>query len=328
MNSSWIESSVMLKPSTYAKRHKESWRTIAMPFSKNRTIIFGSLLVICSTVTAFALTLQSKTIKKSNSKTAILLVAFGSSAESGKRAFHNIEKQVSKEFPNQQIYWAYTSQMIRKKLKKQGETLFSVSEALAQIKSDSFESVAIQSLHVVPGEEYTQLVDQVKEYQREFPTDFSNLTIGHPLLNNFEDMSSVSDVLISELPKNREHNEAVLWLGHGHHHGICDLNYVAMEAGLQQKDPLTYVALVEGGIVYSDVLAKLKKSGTKTVWLSPMMVVSGVHVIEDLVGETDSWKSQLIADGFVVKEHLPGMGELDGIANIFVSHIKTSVGVN
>ncbi len=329
MNSSWIESSVMLNPSIYAKRHKQSWRTIAMPLCQNRNLIFGTLLVICSTVTAVASTVQKKVATGvATQQNAILLVAFGSSAESGKRAFENIEKQVAQEFPNKKVYWAYTSQMIRKKLKKQGEILNSVPEALAQINSDSISTVAIQSLHVVPGEEYTQLANQVKEYQREFPSHFSNLTLGQPLLNNFEDMTSVSDVLINELPSDRKSDEAVLWLGHGHHHGVCDLNYVAMESGLQQRDPLTFVALVEGGIIYSDVLKKLKTSGTKTVWLSPMMVVSGVHVIEDLVGETDSWKSQLIADGFTVKEHLPGMGELDGIANVFVDHIKMSMGVH
>ncbi len=264
----------------------------------------------------------------SSSRDAILLVAFGTSADAGKRAYSNIEESVSAQFPEHAIYWAFTSQMIRNKLAGRGETVFSIGEALTQINSDSIKTVAVQSLHVVPGEEFNELISEVNAYQTANPSSFQNLTIGRPLLDNFEDMTLVADALVSSLPEEKADDEAVIWLGHGHHYGVCDLNYVAVESQLKQYDPNALVGLVEGGITFDYILSKLKATGAKTVWLSPMMVVSGVHVIEDLVGEEDSWKSELIAEGFTIKEHLPGMGEFDAIADIFVKHITTSMEVH
>lgn len=58
------------------------------------------------------------------------------------------------------------------------------------------------------------------------------------------------------------------------------------------------------------ILEQLKKSGAKTVWLAPFMLVAGDHAKNDLGGdEEDSWASMLRKEGFTVKTHLRGLGK-------------------
>lgn len=55
----------------------------------------------------------------------------------------------------------------------------------------------------------------------------------------------------------------------------------------------------------------------------PFMVVAGDHALNDLTGnESESWKSMLEKEGFEIDYNLLGMGENDGIVEIFVGHTK------
>lgn len=197
-------------------------------------------------------------------------------------------------------------------------------EALAQIEKEKRTEVAIQSLHVVPGEEYGELVTLVDSFQKTQPHSFGKIHIGTPLLTTYSDLQEVSEALLKQHPYKKD--EAVVWMGHGHEHGLCDPNYLALESELQRREPLSFVGTVEGGLTLDRIVKNLKKNKQiKTVWLSPMMVVSGVHVIEDLIGEEESWKSELERLGYSVKSHLPGMGEIASIASLFTNHLEASL---
>ena len=61
----------------------------------------------------------------------------------------------------------------------------------------------------------------------------------------------------------------------------------------------------------------------KNARLMPFMVVAGDHALNDLTGnESESWKSMLENEGFEIDYNLKGMGENDGIVQIFVEHSK------
>ncbi len=51
---------------------------------------------------------------KLQEKPAIIIAAFGSSSR-GKAAMERVEAQLSEQFSDHAIYWAYTSEIIRKK---------------------------------------------------------------------------------------------------------------------------------------------------------------------------------------------------------------------
>lgn len=60
-------------------------------------------------------------------------------------------------FPDTPVVWSYTSQIIRKKLAKQGKPVGGISDGLAALAKAGVKVVRVQSLHVMPGEEFTEL---------------------------------------------------------------------------------------------------------------------------------------------------------------------------
>ena len=63
--------------------------------------------------------------------------------------------------------------------------------------------------------------------------------------------------------------------------------------------------------------------GAKKVRLAPFMVVAGDHAINDMSSDDeDSWRSRFEAEGFQVSCVLRGLGEYEGIRNLYVKHLK------
>ncbi len=261
--------------------------------------------------------------EKAAEKDAILLVAFGTTSEPGTRAYKTVEKQVKKEFPDKEILWAYTSEIVRRRLeKKTGLKTFSVTEMLEDLQKRKVRNVAVQSLHVVAGEEFEQLTRQVRQFEASHVDTFEPIKIGRPLLDSKVDMERVVSAVISDLKGKRKAGEALILLGHGHHNGVADLPYVASAAEFSKRDSLIIVSTVEGGVTLDGAAEKLKAAKVKTIWLAPFMVVAGVHTVEDLIGEEESVKADMEAAGFTCKNHVKGLGEYQEIAAIFVDHLK------
>ena len=86
-----------------------------------------------------------------------------------------------------------------------------------------------------------------------------------------------------------------------------------------------YVGTVEWfpGLDYIEKRLKTKK--IKKVHLMLMMIVAGDHAQNDLAGEEDSWKSELLEKGYEVSEAITGMGLLDGIPQLYVERMKKNL---
>ena len=59
------------------------------------------------------------------SPSGILLVAFGTSMEEARASLDDVGKAYEKAYPDKPVIWAYTSDIIRKKLASEGKTVFS-----------------------------------------------------------------------------------------------------------------------------------------------------------------------------------------------------------
>ncbi len=258
-------------------------------------------------------------------KKGILLVAFGTSEASAKVSFKNMEAKVKKAFPGVDIYWAYTSHIIRHKLARQGEVILSPAEALAKMMDEGYTHVAVQSLHTIPGEEYHDLTMTVNGF-RQMPGGFDRLILGFPMLGAQDTVAKAVDAVIATLPKARKASEPVVLMGHGTHHP-GNIYYSAMNWQLQQKDPNIIMGTVEGYPELSDVIAWLKAKKAKNVWVMPFMSVAGDHAKNDMAGdEDDSWKSQLTKAGFSCKTVLKGTAEYDEFADIWVGQLTKTMG--
>ena len=259
--------------------------------------------------------------KEPESKRAILLVAFGTSLPDSKGSINRVGEKVAKAFPNTEIRWAYTSKIIRKILRKRGEEILSPAEALAKLGEDGYSNVYVQSLHIIPGDEYDDLVQTANAFTK-MPKGIRQVTVGTPLLWSDADMCEVASALMANVPAERKGKEAVVFLGHGSKH-TSNVYYPAMQYYFAKVDANTYIGTVEGTPTLDDVVASLKAKGVKKVWLMPFMLVAGDHAVNDMAGsEPTSWKSLLTKEGFTVEVVLKGMGELDAIGSIWVKHLQ------
>ncbi len=258
-------------------------------------------------------------------KQAILLVTFGTSVPEAQKSFDLIDARVKKEFPGVEVRWAYTSKIIRHKLAKEGIQWQSPAEALAKLMDDGFNRVAVQSLHVIPGREYTDLVDVVKGFGS-IPDGFDKILVGYPLCATTDDLQTVAKALLNDLPKERKQNEAVCFMGHGTAHP-AGVVYPAMAYILQKSDPLAILGTVEGYPTLEDVKAELLRAKVKKAYLIPFMTVAGDHAMNDMAGdEPDSWKSTLTKAGIECVPVMKAVTESPAIIDVWMAHLKTVIG--
>lgn len=118
---------------------------------------------------------------------AILLVTFGTSVPSAQTAFAHIEQQVRKAYPKNEVRWAYTSEMIRKKLAKEGKVLDSPEIALAKLMDEGYKQVVMQSLHMIPGAEFHEMYKNGKLFGQ-MSGGFDRVMVASPLLSSNEAM--------------------------------------------------------------------------------------------------------------------------------------------
>lgn len=259
-------------------------------------------------------------------KKGILLVAFGTSEEKALSAYAGIDAAFRSELGQEEaLIWAYTSNIIRTKLDRQGRHVPSVDEALNTLAEQGVSDLAVQSLHVMGGEEFTKLDRLLQSYALRYPGRFKTMRLGRPLIESMEDAREVAEALLSSVPAERKSSDAVLFMAHGQDQGRCDMVFAGMDSVMNALDPLAFMASVEGYRRIDDIIPLLKKKGVTRVWLMPFMVVAGDHARNDLAGtDPDSWASLLKKEGMSVFPVLRGMGENPDIQNVFVRHALES----
>lgn len=254
-------------------------------------------------------------------KSGILLVAFGTTFPEAQVSFEVIEKKTREAFPDTEIRWAFTSQVIRKKMAEEGEKLDSVAQALSNMAEEGFTHVAVQSLHTIAGEEFHKLHQTVSAF-RHMPGGIEKILVGLPLMGEQKDMARVESAILSTLPEQRKPEEAVIFMGHGSDHA-SNASYPALMWRLQQQDPNIFMGVVKPFPEISDILPVLKERKVEKVWLLPFMAVAGDHARNDMAGpDEDSWKSILENAGMECEVILRGTGEYTEFVEIWVDHIR------
>lgn len=257
-------------------------------------------------------------------KEAILLVAFGSSMPEGQKALKAFDAQARAAFPGIEVRWAWTSRIIRDKLTT-AKTAHpgSPALALAQLAEDGYTRVAVQSLHSIPGEEFTDLEETVKRFGG-MPKGLRAISLGRPLLSTPEDLKLAAKALLDS-QAGRKEGEAVLFMGHGTEHP-ANAMYPAMQYQLWTLDPTAFVATVEGAPALDDVLPLLKRDHIRSVRLVPLMAVAGDHAHNDMAGkEEDSFASQIKALGIQTTPVLRGLAETPAVSALWLEHLRDAV---
>ena len=242
----------------------------------------------------------------------LLVVSFGTSvAETRKKTIEAIEADLAAAFPERKAYRAWTSSIIRRKLRNLGELeVDSVEEAMERMLSDGITDLLVQPTHILPGGEYGKIVSAVNTAAA---GRFSRLRLGKPLMTSEADVQAVAAILEQEFSCVGP-DEMLALMGHGS--AEAEPNYYLLLADAFQKDghPNFIVGTVEEDPGFAPILAAARERKPKMILLLPFMVVAGDHALNDMAGDDeDSWASMLRKEGFQVECILKGMGEYPSI---------------
>lgn len=252
-------------------------------------------------------------------KKAVLVVSFGTSyKETREKTIKPCEELIASTFEGYDFYRAFTSNMIIRKIARiENIKINNPIEALEELVAAGYEEVVVQTLHVICGEEYCKLKEQVESYKDRF----KKIVLGRPLLTQIEDYKAAVEAVKVQLPILKE-GESVVFMGHGTEHEAHSA-YCALDYMFEQEDLPIYVGTVEGYPEIGEVIKRLRKAEVKKVYLMPFMLVAGDHATNDMAGdEEDSWKSILEAEGFEVECVLKGLGENPNIRKRFLAHAQ------
>ena len=253
-------------------------------------------------------------------KKGLLAVSFGTSVnETREKTIDAIERELAAACPDHQLYRAWTSRMIIKKLEKRDQVhIDTVKEAMERMLADGVTEVTVQPTHVIKGIENEQMMEEI----RSFKDRFDSIRVGEALLSSEEDFCKAIEAVMEEHQDLKE-QEALVLMGHGTEHHInpvyAALDYMFKDMGYKN----VHVGTVEAYPSFESALRLVKTSGVKKVRLAPFMVVAGDHAMNDMAGEEeDSWKNRLESEGYEVTCVLKGLGEYKGIQNLYAQHAK------
>ena len=288
------------------------------------------LLALAFTAVAFSGMSCAAPHKEKEDKQAILIASFGTSVPSARKAIDNLVATTKKAFPGVEVRLAFTSNIIRRKLKREGKKNVPSTpvEALAALNDEGFNKVCVVSTHIIPGAEYDDVKGVVKAFSSlKGKYGFKKLTLGKAALNSVEACDEVADILVRRFAKVPA-DEAIVLMGHGTPHHIANAMNCQLQVALNKKaDGRFFIGTVENTPLIEDVIAGLKKAGYKKALLSPLMVVAGDHAQNDLAGKDDpeSWLNLIKKEGIAVDTYLYGLGEDKNFAAYFVNNLKAAM---
>ena len=251
----------------------------------------------------------------------LLVVSFGTSYNDNRVAtIGAIEDALEKAFTDYSVRRGFTSDIIIEHvLRRDGEKIDNVEEALQRAKDNGVKNLLVQPTHLMNGYEYGDLVKELESRA----SDFETVKIGAPLLTTDEDFAVVAKAMVDATASLADEKTAVCYMGHGTEAASNGI-YSKMQTLLTEGGNTNYfVGTVEAAPTAEDLVKLVKEGGYEKVILRPMMIVAGDHANNDMAGdEEDSWKSIFTAAGFEVQCEVKGLGELTAVQDLLVAHAK------
>jgi sirohydrochlorin cobaltochelatase len=246
---------------------------------------------------------------------ATVLTAFGVST-SAKETYLFFEQIFRKRFPDEAVYWAYSSKTLRHAMKEKGVSWESPENILSRLKMKGYTSAVLQSLHIVSGIEFDKVLSAAKQAP-------INVSVGMPLLTNESDCNRAIDAISSEISDPME--RITVLAGHGTVHPRARSKYALFEKCLKLRYPKNvHLCMVEGEPSFPSVYEKIKKADIRNIKFVPLMFVAGEHIFSDVLGnQKESWKSRLT--GFDIEVCEKGLGFNEKILEIYFDHMQNAM---
>ena len=312
-----------------------------------------------------AVTSKVKAQKKHNK--AILLVAFGSTWEQAYDAFDTTVKTYEQQFPEYDVFLSFSSAICINRAAA-GENVaprnfYAPSYWLNAFAADGvkYDEIVVQSLQVIPGEEYTRVINYMKDFANNYNADLDDkylanvkLKLGVPLLQDANDDVTAVAKELNALYKDKVANSVVAFMGHGNPDSYdtykANVRYTQLETALQKYSKNYFVGTVDMMDNFkTNVLERMQKAGIKSgkVYCHPLMSIDGDHGHNDMAGDDDawdekegyeandegevedtSWKMFFSHYGYTCNNSTmieKGLLELPTILNIWIKHTKAAI---
>lgn len=249
-------------------------------------------------------------------RTALLMVHFGTTHDDTRQLTIDVVNNLARqEFPQTEVREAYTSRIVIKRLAQRGIVRQTPLEALLRLRADGFERVVVQPTHIIPGEEYATLLNDVRQVEHLF----KYIRVGKPLLYTLADCREMAGKLTAAHAT--EKHTHVVFVGHGTEHPANAI-YSQMDRLMKQCSPRCHVGTIEGFPALDDVVQQLRQVKAHRVVLVPLMFVAGDHAKNDISVE---WKETLEKEGMQVELCIEGLGQRADVQDLFVRHVRDAM---
>lgn len=310
---------------------------------------------------------------QSKKDVAVLLVAFGSTWNNAFLAFDATKKAYEAAFPEADVYVSFSSDICINRASAGENTddngnivkrnYYEPRYLLHAIGAAKYSKIYVQSLQVIPGEEFAAVVASVKKFMNNGYigqahlddaylaqlSETESIFLGMPLLNDPEkDVPEVAKQL-NDLYKDEAAQGVVAFMGHGNPDSYdtfkANVRYTQLEEALQKLSPSYFVGTVDMPDNYKqDVMQRMQSKGISNgkVYLHALMSIAGDHAHNDMAGEGDdywdaedpesednSWLEFFSHNGYnpevpVSGKHPQGLLELPGVLNVWINHTKNA----
>ena len=310
---------------------------------------------------------------QSKKDVAVLLVAFGSTWDNAFKAFDKTKAAYEAAFPQADVYVSFSSDICINRASA-GENVddngnivkrdyYEPRYLLHAIGAAKYSKIYIQSLQVIPGEEFAAVVASVKKFMNNGYiasahlddkylaklADDEAIFLGMPLLNDPDkDVPEVAKQL-NVLYAKEAQKGVVAFMGHGNPDTYdtfkANVRYTQLEEELQKFSKNYFVGTVDMPDNYKqDVLDRMEEQGINggKMYLHALMSIAGDHAHNDMAGEGDDYWTPMAPDSEdvswfeffshkdyevnvpVVNKHPQGLLELPGVLNVWINHTKNA----
>ena len=308
---------------------------------------------------------------KSHNK-VILLVAFGSTWQQAFDAFDLTIDAYKKAFPDYDVFLSYSSAICINRAAA-GENAADGAEirnyyappfwlnAFAA-EGVQYSEIVVQSLQVIPGEEYTRGINYIKDFANNSNGDLDDsylasveLKLGVPLLQDAETDVELVAKELNSLYNTYAQQGVVAFMGHGNPDEYdtykANVRYTQLEEALQKYNKNYFVGTVDMMENFkTQVWGRMTAAGITSgkVFLHPLMSINGDHGHNDMGGDDDdnwqdgvgftpndegevedtSWKMYFQHLGYECDDNtvLPyGLLELTPIREVWMLHTKYAI---
>lgn len=267
----------------------------------------------------------------------ILLVAFGSTWEQAYDTFDKVVDDYKANFSGWDVYLSFSSAICINNARA-GENVdpkdyYDPEHWLTAIGLAGYKQVVVQSLQVIPGEEYRRVRDSyVKDFMNNRNGDFTDaymksldhqVVVGTPLMAEESDAKTLATTLNNEADVKAAIAQGIVaFMGHGNPEGYDyyggNVRYLQLEDYLRALNTNYYVGTVDMDETYAeDVLNHIAggtfdyqigdvtktisypENASKKAQLFVLMSIAGDHAHNDMADDEDdeSWYSMFNAAG-------------------------------